>query len=194
MATTLDERGWQFTCDICLLKVCAQIPAVDVEMRVTETEDNHNELPITEITTSNNSQPHQMLNAASSQCTVIPTSSYKASYLKLNVIHTVTVTFVKNGPQHFVIQRSNSYDVENLKRLSKELAEFANHNSRTLVNVNPGNPCIAKSSRDQLFHRGMITIVEDMWYAQVYFVDHGYYELVDLQSVFEIPTKLFSIK
>jgi hypothetical protein len=166
---------------------------------------NHRQLSVTSIspppmTNSHHrarsvmSVSHKMLNAASSQSKAFPGVSYTASCLEMNVIHTVMVTFVQNGPHKFVIQRKSSDAVEKLTNLSKKLSEFAALNSKTLVNVDRGTPCIAISSRDKLFHRGIITLVEDVRYANVYFVDYGYSELVDLQSLFEIPADFISIE
>lgn len=116
---------------------------------------------------------------------------YTASCLETNVVHKILVTYVQNGPQQFVIQRKNSDAVEKLNHLSKKLATL---NSKTLVNVDRGTPCIAISSRDKLFHRALVTLVDDVRYAEVYFVDYGYFELVDKQSLFEIPSEFGAIK
>ena len=142
---------------------------------------------------------HKMLNIASLPTKANPGGSYAATCLEMNVLHTVMVTYVQNGPQKFVIQRKNSDAVEKLKHLSQKISDFAALNSKTLVNPERGTPCIAISCRDKLFHRAVVTLVQDVRYAQVYFVDYGFSELVDLQSLFEIPpdfvaTELFAYR
>lgn len=48
--------------------------------------------------------------------------------------------------------------------------------------------CIAISSRDKLFNHAIVTVVKNVKYARVYFVDYDQSELADSQSLFEILT------
>ncbi|KAK4011675.1 hypothetical protein OUZ56_020794 [Daphnia magna] len=133
------------------------------------------------------------LPTASSQNKPNPVKSFTASCLEVNVAHSVVVTFVQNGPQKFVVQCNSPEAVRKLNDISRQLSSYAALNSKTLTKPERGDACIAISCRDKLFHRGVVTQVEDIKFAQVYFVDYGYTELVDLRSMFEIPSELVAV-
>ncbi|XP_057380222.1 uncharacterized protein LOC130702570 isoform X2 [Daphnia carinata] len=133
------------------------------------------------------------LPTVSSQNKPNPVKFYTASYLEVNVAHSVMVTFVQNGPQKFVVQCNSPEAVRKLNDISRQLSSYVARNSKTLAKPERGDACIAISCRDKLFHRGVVTQVEDIKFAQVYFVDYGYTELVDLRSMYEIPSELVAI-
>ena len=145
---------------------------------------------------------HSLLNGASSKETespsaflnaaiiARPTIRYTASYLESNVTHNITVTEIHNGPAKFVIKCKSPDADKRLALISQQLLVYTNQNSNPLLKPAKGDPCIAVSCRDKLFHRGLVTLIDDDKYSRVYFVDQGFTELVPNKLMFEIPAEL----
>lgn len=119
--------------------------------------------------------------------------TYLASLLDPDAKQLVMVTNVTNGPERFTVQVKSTHSELQLTILSQKVSAFANSTPKKLNNPVRGTPCIAVSSRDRLFHRGLVTAVEHSMFLNIYFVDYGYNEIVNQDLLYEISSELMSI-
>lgn len=111
--------------------------------------------------------------------------------LPRNGRHDVKVSHISDGPFKFSVQMKS--DMEDLNSLRRKLDKVTPLPLPGIPEL--GSPCIAVSPTDKLFHRGMITSVNEYKNeCTVYFVDIGFQEAVNFNLVCEIPNDLLGIR
>ncbi|XP_063903150.1 maternal protein tudor isoform X3 [Zophobas morio] len=111
-------------------------------------------------------------------------ATYKAFTLEPGSQYEVYVSYVTDGPCNFSIQLKQSEEV--LAKLMKEI------NCMTLTPIEgiplPGTVCLARCMEDAHICRAVVTNEVDGQY-KVFYVDFGNFEVVPLESLYEIPFK-----
>ncbi|KAG5895989.1 hypothetical protein JTB14_005095 [Gonioctena quinquepunctata] len=111
-------------------------------------------------------------------------NTYKAVTLEPGCQYPVYVSYVNDGPCHFSVQLKQSEDI--LAKLMKDINSIT---LRLLEDVPiPGTICLARCQEDGNICRAVVTNEVDNQF-KVFYVDFGNYEIVSLDSVFQIPFK-----
>lgn len=119
--------------------------------------------------------------------------NYTAAFLGKDSVHHVTVTHVQNGPWRFTVRRKCAETDFGLADVQQRIANLATNQLKPMASPSRGSPCIAMSTSDNSLNRGLITASEDTQTFNVYFVDHGRFELVSQSKLFQIPNDLIAI-
>ncbi|XP_044268321.1 maternal protein tudor-like isoform X2 [Tribolium madens] len=111
-------------------------------------------------------------------------ATYKAFTLEPGSQYEVYVSYVTDGPCNFSVQLKQSEEV--LGKLMKEI------NSMTLTPIEgipiPGTVCLARCTEDGHICRAVVTNEVDGQF-KVFYVDFGNFEVISLESLYEIPFK-----
>ncbi|XP_008191203.2 maternal protein tudor isoform X2 [Tribolium castaneum] len=111
-------------------------------------------------------------------------ATYKAFTLEPGSQYEVYVSYVTDGPCNFSVQLKQSEEV--LGKLMKEI------NSMTLTPIEgipiPGTVCLARCTEDGHICRAVVTNEVDGQF-KVFYVDFGNFEVIPLESLYEIPFK-----
>ncbi|CAH2004813.1 unnamed protein product [Acanthoscelides obtectus] len=114
----------------------------------------------------------------------IPTLTYKACTLEPGKVYPVYVSYVNDGPCHFSVQLKQMEDY--LVKLMKDINSIT---LRPLEDVPiPGTVCLARCEEDNNICRAVVTNEVDNQF-KVFYVDFGNYEVVPLESLYQIPFK-----
>lgn len=144
------------------------------------------------LPTLGGSQPIMNRTTSSTQSHSNRVLSYTASTLAPGVDHIVQVTNVKN--MTLVMQLKSPEEDQRLLAIDQQVSAYADLKLIRLADPVQGAPCIALSSRDKKFHRGLVARIDDNKFATIYFVDYGSTELISQEVLFEILPELVPIK